>query len=87
MSRYAKMISNTPLIEKVDSAITTGDLEYDATALEISETNGNELFHVVIDQNGNRQCLFFRSEGDYRIPIELLEKIIEVGKTKVNKCG
>ena len=83
MSDYKTLIANTPLVSEVESTTTTGDLNYDGTALEIESVDGDELFHIVVDEKGESQFLFFRSEGNYRIPIELMERIIEGAKQHV----
>jgi hypothetical protein len=87
MNQYAELIGSTPLIKSVEVTATTGDLDYDGTALEITTPDGDELFHVVIDQHGETQVLFFRSEGNYRLPLEVLERIVESAKTQVKSSG
>lgn len=85
MTTYAQRIENTPLVANVETTLTTGDLDYDGTALEVCDELGNELFHIVVDSNGERQFRFFRANGDYRLPLELLEKIVRAAKEKVKK--
>lgn len=72
---YKSYIENAKLINEIDSTSTTGDTEYDGTAFEISEKDGDELFHIVIDKDGELQVLFFSSDYNYRIPLEIMEKI------------
>ncbi len=84
---YESFIQQTKLINEIESASTTGDTDYDGTALEISEKNGEELFHVVVDKKGEMQMLFFATDQSYRIPIELMEKIIYKARQIVNKMG
>jgi hypothetical protein len=73
---YTSYIENSKLIKDIESISTTGDADYDGTALEISEKNGDELFHVVVDKDGELQILFLSSEKNYRLPLELMERII-----------
>ena len=84
---YKELISQANLIDDIDSTITTGDLEYDGTALEIWDKNGKELFHVVIDDAGQIQILFFASKEHYRIPAELFERILDRAKEAVRKVN
>jgi len=55
MTTYMQRIEATPIVKDVEVTLTTGDLDYDGTALEVSDESGNELFHVVVDSNGERQ--------------------------------
>ncbi|WP_169980127.1 hypothetical protein [Tautonia rosea] len=87
MSDYKTLIASTPLVREIESTTTTGDIDYDGTALEIAAINGDELFHVVVDENGESQFLFFRSEGNYRIPVAVMERIIEAAKQHVRVTG
>ncbi|MEW4569466.1 hypothetical protein AB1L88_16495 [Tautonia sp. JC769] len=87
MSDYKTLIASTPLVREIESTTTTGDLDYDGTALEIATIHGDELLHVVVDENGESQFLFFRSEGNYRIPVAVMERIIEAAKQHVRVTG
>lgn len=78
------MIEGTRLVRDIRSCTTTGDLEYSGTALEIGDETGKELFHVVVDASGERQILFFPSDNGYRIPVDLLERILTRAKDAVN---
>lgn len=83
MSDYRKLIETAPLVSEIASATTTGDLDYNGTALEIASIDGDELFHIVVDDSGQVQFLFFRAEGNFRIPLVVMERIIEAGKRHV----
>jgi hypothetical protein len=83
MAAYRDFVEGTRLVSTVEAMITTGDGSYDGTALEVSDENGAELFHVVVDSQGERQLLFFRSEGHFRMPVRLLEEILEEAKREV----
>lgn len=83
MNDYATLIEGAPLVEQVEIVTTTGDLNYDGTALEIASLDGDELFHVVIDRFGKPQFLFFRSEGNYRVPLEEVERVLTFAKENV----
>jgi hypothetical protein len=84
MKRYSDTIAETRLVREVQSCTTTGDLEYSGTALEISDEAGTELFHVVVDTNGERQLLFFPSSDGYRMPVDVMERILAKAKDVVN---
>lgn len=74
---YRAFIREARLIDDIESNTTTGDVDYNGTALEVYDKNGEELFHIVIDEQGEPQILFFASPKDYRMPIDLLERIIK----------
>lgn len=69
--------------EDIESCLTTGDDDYPGTALEITDKEGNELFHVVLDSQGERQILFWPQGTPYRLPLDLVDKIVTVAKEKV----
>lgn len=83
---YTSYIEKSKLISEIETSVTTGDIEYDGTALEICEKNGNELFHIVVDKSGEQQFLFFATDHNYRISIELMERIICKAKQTVSKA-
>jgi hypothetical protein len=74
---YTRFIEAAPLISQIESTISSGDLNYQGTAMEVSTTDGDELFHVVVDGNGQIQFLFFRSEGNYRLPLDVMQRVID----------
>ena len=85
MSNYEAFINAAPLISNVETTLTTGDLDYNGTAFEITEEQtGSELFHVVVDASGEQQLLFFGCDGNYRIPLAVFEEIIHAAKEKVH---
>lgn len=79
------MIEKARLYQAVDSTITTGDLDYEGTAMEVVSDCGEEIFHVVVDRDGQRQVLFFRSDFDFRLPLEVLEEVIQKAKREIQK--
>jgi hypothetical protein len=81
MKKYIDLIESAPIIDHVDTVVTTGDPEYPGTALEVWERNGRELFHVVVDSFGEKQILFLA--GNYRLPLARLEEIIAKAKEEV----
>ena len=83
MRTYSETIEQTRIVREVRSCTTTGDLEYSGTALEIADEAGRELFHVVVDKNGERQLLFFPSSDGYRMPVEVMEQILAKAKAAV----
>jgi len=87
MTSYTEMIAGTHLVRKIELTTTTGDLDYEGTALEIEDEEGNELFHVVVDEKGERQFLLFRSEGNIRIPLSIIEEVVGAAKEKVHSVG
>lgn len=80
MNDYTSIIEAAPLITKIESTTTSGDLNYQGTALEVSTSDGAELFHVLVDGNSQTQFLFFRSEGNYRLPLDVMQKVIDAAK-------
>jgi len=84
MRSYVDTIAQTRIVREIRSCTTTGDLEYSGTALEISDETGQELFHVVVDTNGERQLLFFPSSEGYRIPVEVMERILAKANAAVS---
>jgi hypothetical protein len=81
---YRESIQKTRLISDIETTITYGDVDYNGTAVEIGEKNSVELFHIVNDQNGELQILFVASKQNYRMPIDLFERIIEKAKGVVS---
>ncbi len=77
MNDYTRFIEAAPLISQIESTTSSGDLNYQGTAMEVSTTDGDELFHVVVDGNGQIQFLFFRSEGNYRLPLDVMQRVID----------
>ena len=77
MNDYLRFIEAAPLISQIESTTSSGDLNYQGTAMEVSTTDGDELFHVVVDGNGQIQFLFFRSEGNYRLPLDVMQRVID----------
>lgn len=82
---YGSYIEKAKLVNEIDSISTTGDIEYDGAALEISEKDGDELFHIVVDKKGELQILFFSLDHNYKMPLELMEKIICKARQIVKK--
>lgn len=83
MSRYLELIEQARLVEEVASSTTTGDVEYPGTSLEIADDGENDLFHIVVDRKGQRQVLYFAICENYRLPLDLLERIIARAKETV----
>lgn len=80
MKKYLDFIEETRLISEIESCTTTGDLDYPGTALEIRDKDDNELFHIVTDSTSERQIIFFAQDKNFRIPLNLMEKIIKKAK-------
>lgn len=76
MSKYLQFIERARLVDSVESCVTTGDVDYPGTALEIVDRDGRDLFHIVVDGTGRRQVLFFASTESFRLPLEVLERIV-----------
>lgn len=87
MKRYSETIGEARVVRDIQSCVTTGDLEYSGTALEISDDAGAELFHIVVDSSGERHILFFPSSAGYRIPVDVMERVLAKAKDLVNVVG
>jgi hypothetical protein len=80
---YQSLIERARLIKSIESTATTGDVAYSGTALEITDENGEDLFHFVVDSKGDLQALFFSHAENYRMSMSDLEKIILKAKETV----
>jgi len=80
---YSEEIKKARLVEDVETTTSTGDMEYEGTALEVYDKQGEELFHIVVDDKGNKQLLFFEIKDRYRISLELMEQILIKAKEVV----
>ncbi len=67
--------------------LTTGDPEYEGTAIEVRDEAGEELFHIVVDEHGDQQIMFFPVRKRYRISLELMRHIIDGASDKVRNTG
>jgi hypothetical protein len=83
MKSYTELIEGTPLIRHVETTVTTGDLDYNGTALEVEDASGNELFHVVVDEKGEQQFLIYPMQERVRIPLHVLEEVLLFAKKTV----
>ena len=83
MRKYINTIMQARLVRTVDTCLTTGDLDYPGTAIEVRDNEGEELFHVVVDSTGERQVLFFPVGASYRLPLDVLERVLSSAKEKV----
>ena len=87
MKSYMDFIEGTRLIDEIDAVVTTGDLDYPGTAMEIREAGGDELFHIVVDASGAMQVLFLPHGAGYRLPLSKIEAIIVKSKEEVRFQG
>lgn len=55
--------------------------------MEIRESGGDELFHVVVDASGVSQILFLSHNAGYRLPLSKIEAIIAKAKDTVRSGG
>ena len=83
MKSYTELIESTPIIRHVETTVTTGDLDYNGTALEVEDASGNELFHVVVDEKGEQQFLIYPMQERVRMPLQVLEEVLLFAKKKV----
>lgn len=83
MKSYAEMIEETPIIRHVETTVSSGDLDYNGTALEVEDASGNELFHVVVDEKGEQQLLVYPVNERFRIPLHVLEEVLLFAKKTV----
>ena len=84
MKTYSQKIEDTELISFVETCTTTGDLDYDGTAMEITSSNNRELFHVIVDSKGIQQVLFWEHKTPFRMNLKDLENIITRAKEVVH---
>ncbi len=84
---YAQLIRTTRLVRETECMLTTGDPEYQGTAIEVRDERGDELFHIIVDEQGDRQILFFPARNRYRISLELMRQIIDSASEKVRYMG
>ena len=83
MKSYTEMIESIPIIRHVETTVTTGDLDYNGTALEVEDASGNELFHVVVDEKGEQQFLIYPMQERVRMPLHVLEEVLLFAKKTV----
>jgi hypothetical protein len=83
MTNYSSFIEGAELFEHVRAVVTTGDVSYPGTAMEVQNDAGQELFHIVVDSSGTRQVLFLSHQAHYRITLDKLEEIIARAKEVV----
>lgn len=82
--KYVEFIESIRLIDDtLNSVLTTGDLDYPGTALEVYNDDEEELFTFIINERGERQVLFYDHSIPYRLSLDMLEKLILVAKEKV----
>ncbi len=84
MRKYIDFIEQSHLVEDIESTTTTGDLDYPGTALEVWESGGEELLHIVVDSKGQRQVLFLAHEQHYRLTLSALARIIASAEEDVH---
>ncbi len=83
---YTEYILSRRLIKEreLDVTLTTGDADYCGTDLEVRVGEaGDELFHFIIDEDGNRQIIIHAQKYDYRLDLSTLEALIVSAKEKV----
>lgn len=85
--KYLEFIEQAPLLRQVDSCVTTGDLDYPGTAVEIRVPDGDDILHVIVDSSGEQQVLFIGLESPVRVPLKLLEEILGRAKEVVRPIG
>ena len=84
MTDYTGYIRRTRLIGELDYLLTTGDLEYCGTAIEVLDGQGVHLFHLVIDEETRETHVLFLSHSEnFRLSISQVKRMIEVAESKV----
>lgn len=84
MSDYTEFIRRAHLISQLDYLLTTGDVEYCGTAVEVRDESERELFHLVLDEStGEVQVLFLAHSQDFRLSISQLKQMLEVAESQV----
>lgn len=56
--------------------LTTGDVDYPGTALEVYIDN-KELFDFVVDETGERQVIIYSNNALYRLSFHLFEAMVD----------
>lgn len=82
---YQQIIARAKVFRDLRYEITTGDASYPGTAIEVSDNSGIEIFHIVLDNSGESQFLFFPISENFRIPVSVMEGIISKAKEAVKK--
>ena len=85
MKSYSDTIKSIELIESLECTQTGGDMDYDGTALEVESVEGKELFHVVVDEKGVQQVLFWAQSEPYRLNLEELAHLLVRAKEIVRR--
>lgn len=83
MPGLLEFVESIRLLDAVEAVVTTGDAEYPGTTMEVTDSAGNDLFHFVVDQRGERQLLVFPSESPYRLSLDRLERLLARAKQTV----
>lgn len=83
---YLDFIEQAPLVHDVESCTTTGDIEYPGTAFEVRLPTGEEVLHVVVDGTGEQQVLLLNHEHPFRMPLELLERLLAKARKVVRRA-
>jgi|GEM_PF-2321544 len=81
---YSEFIKSVRLRrdDEIEVTVTTGDVEYPGTALEV-ESGGEELLHFIVDERGEHQVLFLSQGDHYRLSLATLENLISAAKKDV----
>jgi len=80
---YLEWIEQTTLVREVDTCVTSGDLDYPGIAFEVCSKAGDQILHVVVDSAGEQQVLLLTDPNPLRVPLSLLQKILERAKDVV----
>lgn len=87
MSTYLDAIERSHLIRRVETCVTTGDPEYPGLAVEVCDTEGRHLFHVVLDGKGACQILVLATQDDFRLPLDVLQPVLAWARSVVAPSG
>ena len=85
METYSQLIDRARLISNTELEVTTGDVEYTGTAIEVSDEKGEEICHVVVDSGGEQQLLFFSCEKNFRVPLSEMQRILTMANQHVKQ--
>ena len=85
---YTDFIRRTQFVkdDELEVVLTTGDVDYSGTALEVTCDN-IELFHFVVDEDGVQQVVVFPQKSCYRMNLSTLDAIILAAKEEVRSTN
>lgn len=81
--KYTDFINSIPIADgKLSSTLTTGDVDYPGTALEVY-VEDKELFDFVVNEKGELQVIVYPNNASYRLSFSLFEEMVRLVSEKV----